>query len=300
MIDVVNIQDTNTIYNTLKWAVKTLNDSGIESPNIDAEILLAYVLSCDRLSLHTNPERIVKHEDFTRYKDLVIYRTNHTPLQYITGHVEFMSLDFIVDERVLIPRQETEILVETVLNKVKNKPVSNKTITIIDIGTGSGNISVSLAYYLKDAQLFASDISKDALAVARINAQKNNVVDKVCLLRGNLFEPFNNHLEKGNTDFIVSNPPYVEESDLNKLGPEIRDNEPRTALVAGKDGLCFYKQIIKEAPVWLKANGFLVMEVGETQARTVKSLLEKEGHFGNIEIFKDLQGIERIISAERR
>jgi len=296
----LDIQDTNTIYNTLKWAVKTLNDSGIESPNIDAEILLAYVLSCDRLGLHTNPERIVKHEDFARFKELVSDRTSRTPLQYITGHVEFMSLDFIVDERVLIPRQETEILVETVLNKVKNKPVLNKTITIIDIGTGSGNISVSLASYLKDVQLFASDISKEALAVAKINAQKNNVVDKVCLLRGNLFGPFNNRLEKENIDFIVSNPPYVADSELDRLGPEIKEHEPLKALVAGRDGLCFYKQIIKEAPVWLKANGFLVMEVGETQARTVKSLIEIEGHFRNIEIFKDLQGIERIISAERK
>lgn len=296
----LNVRETNTIYSTLKLAINTLNDSGIESPNIEAETLLAYVLSCNRVNLHANSDRTIKHEDFTAYQRLIKERASHIPLQYITGHVEFMSLDFVVDENVLIPRPETEILVEAVINKVKSKSISNKIVTIVDIGTGSGNISVSLAVYLKNVQLFASDISKNALAVARINAQSNKVTDKVFLLRGNLFEAFDNHLEKGSVDFIVSNPPYVKESEWNELELEIRNHEPTEALVGGKDGLYYCKQIIKEAPEWLKAKGHLIMEVGNTQAKTIKSLIEREGHFEDIEIFRDLQTIERIVMARRK
>jgi release factor glutamine methyltransferase len=208
-----------------------------------------------------------------------------------------MSLDFIVDKHTLIPRQETEILVETILNKIKDRAPSDKTITIVDIGTGCGNIAISLAANLQNAQIYASDISRKTLAVAGTNVRRHRVTDRVHLLHGNLFESFDGHLNKGNVDFVVSNPPYVSEADLNKLEPEIKDHEPLKALVGGKDGLCFYKQIIKEAPEWLKLEGFLILEVGETQAETITKLIEGEGHFENIEITKDLQKIDRIVSA---
>ena len=282
------------------WAINILKNSNIESPNINAEILLAHVLSCDRIELHTNPDKIINNGDIIKYKNLINKRASRVPLQYITGHVEFMSLDFVVDEHTLIPRQETEILVETVLNKMKNRVPSDKTITIVDIGTGCGNIAISLAANLQNAQVYASDISRETLAVAGTNVRRNRVTNRVHLLHGNLFESFDGHLSKGNIDFVVSNPPYVSEADLNKLEPEIKDHEPFKALVGGKDGLCFYKRIIREAPEWLKPEGFLILEVGETQAETITKLIDTEGHYENIEITKDLQKIDRIVSARRK
>jgi len=300
MTNIQNIQGKNIISNILMWAINTLKNSNIESPNINAEILLAHVLSCDRIGLHTNPDKIIDDEDISKYKKLINKRTDRVPLQYITGHVEFMSLDFVVDKHTLIPRQETEILVETVLNKIKDRALPNKTITIVDIGTGCGNIAISLAANLQNAQVYASDISRGTLAVAGTNVRRHRVTDRVHLLHGNLFESFDGHLSKGNVDFIVSNPPYVSEADLNKLEPEIKDHEPLKALVGGKDGLCFYKRIIREAPEWLKPEGFLILEVGETQAETITNLIKTEGHFKNIEITKDLQKIDRIVSARRK
>ncbi len=291
---------SNTIRDIMRWAINILKNSNIESPNINAEILLAHVLSCDRIALHTDPDKIIDDGDIGKYKKLINKRASRIPLQYITGHVEFMSLDFVVDEHTLIPRPETEILVETVLNKIKNRAPSDKTITIVDIGTGCGNIAISLAANLQNAQVYASDISRETLAVAGTNVRRHRVTDRVHLLHGNLFESFDGHLSKGTVDFVVSNPPYVSEADLNKLEPEIRGHEPLKALVGGKDGLCFYKLIIRKAPEWLKPEGFLILEVGETQAETITKLIETEGHFENIEITKDLQKIDRIVSARRK
>jgi release factor glutamine methyltransferase len=296
----INIQEKNTIRNTLRWAIDTLKNSNIESPSINAETLLAHTLSCDRIELHTNPDKIINDEDISKYKKLINKRANHVPLQYITGHVEFMSLDFVVDERTLIPRQDTEILVEAALNKIKSRTPSDKTITVLDIGTGCGNIAISLATNLQNAQVYASDISREALAVAEINVRRHKVADRVHLLHGNLFETFDGHLNRGDIDLIVSNPPYVREADWNKLEPEIKEHEPRDALVGGKDGLRFYKRIIRDAPEWLRPEGFLILEVGETQAETITKLIETEGHFENIEITKDLQKIDRIVSARRK
>ena len=296
----VNIQETNTIRSIRRWAINALNKSDIEDPDINAEVLLSHVLSCDRLKLHTNPENIIKDKDVIKYKELIKKRARHVPLQYITGHVEFMSLDFIVDKSVLIPRPETEILVETALKKVKNGVFPNNTITIVDIGTGSGNIAISLAVNLQNVQVYASDISKDALDIARINARRHDVAEKIRFLHGYLFEAFDGHLEKGSINLIVSNPPYVSESGLNNLEPEIKEHEPYEALIAGKDGLCFYKQIIKSASDWLKPKGCIILEAGETQAKAIIELIGKEGYFEDIEIIKDLQGKERIVSAKRK
>ncbi len=295
-----NIHKRNTIRSILRWATNTLKDSNIESPNINAEILLAHALSCERIELHTNPDKIINDGDISEYKKLINKRATHFPLQYITGHVEFMSLDFVVDEHTLIPRQDTEILVETALNKIKDIIPSNKTITIVDIGAGCGNIAISLAAYFQNTQVYAGDISKEALAVAGINVQRHKVSDRVHLLHGNLFGSFDGHLNRGDIDIIVSNPPYVRGADWNKLESEIKVYEPRDALVGGKDGLYFYKRIIREAPEWLRPGGFLILEVGETQAETIIKLIETEGHFENIEISKDLQKIDRVVSARRK
>ncbi len=298
--NMINTQETQTIRNILKWAIATLKEAETDSPGINADTLLSFVLSCDRARLYTNPDEIITDAGINRYKDLIKERTRHVPLQYLTGHVEFMSLDFFVDKRVLIPRPETEILVETVLIKAQEKQYSNRKTTIMDIGTGSGCIAISLAKNLSNVEIYASDNSQEALLVAETNVQRHDVADKVHLLHGDIFSAFNSHIEKGKVDFIVSNPPYVSESEWKNLEPELRDHEPREALVGGKDGLCFYIQIINDASAWLIPGGYLVIEIGETQADTIISLMESKGHYDDIEISKDLQGKERVISARRK
>ncbi len=290
----------NTIRNTLQWAIADLKESGIDLPVITADTLLCYTLSCERTKLYTNPDDPIDDDVILKYKSLIKKRKKHIPLQYITRQVEFMSLDFVVNKHVLIPRPETEILVETVLDKAHNKQIQNKKTTIIDIGTGSGNISISLAKNLNNAEIYASDISQDALTIAKVNAQNHNVLNSVHFLHGNLFCAFSGIVEKGDIDFIVSNPPYVSESEWHHLEPEVKDHEPWKALVGGEDGFCISRQIIKEAIDWLKPGSYLIMEIGETQAKSIINLLENEGRYKEIEIIKDLQGKERIISAQRR
>ena len=292
------IEDTNTIRNILKWAIAALKESGIDLPVITADTLLSYTLSCDRIRLYTNPDDLIDESVILTYKGLINERKKHVPLQYITQQVEFMSLDFVVNKHVLIPRPETEILVETVLQKAHNNHIQNAKTTIIDIGTGSGNISISLAKNLSNAEIYASDISQDALTIAKANAKKHNVLNSIHFLHGDLFNSFRGLVEKGNVDFIVSNPPYVSESEWRLLEPEVRDHEPRKALVGGEDGFCILRHIIKEAIDWLKPGGYLVLEIGETQANSIINLLENEGNYKRTEIIKDLQGKERIISTQ--
>ena len=295
-----DINKANTIRNILKWAIDTLKEADIDSPGINADTLLSFVLSCDRTKLYTNPDEIISDANINRYKELINERIRHVPLQYITHQVEFMSLDFFVDERVLIPRPETEILVEAVLENVHDKQYSNEKITIMDIGTGSGNIAISLAKNLSNVEIYASDISQEALEIARENVQRHKVADKVLLLHGDLSGAFISHIDQGSIDFIVSNPPYVSESEWKNLEPELKDHEPRKALVAGKDGLCFYRHIIRDASDWLMPDGYLVFEIGDTQANSITRFMESEGHYKDIEISNDLQGKERIIFARRK
>ena len=293
------IEEKNTIRNILKWAIAALKESGIDLPVITADTLLSYTLSCNRTKLYTNPDDLINGNVILRYKGLINERKKHVPLQYLTRQVEFMSLDFVVNEHVLIPRPETEILVETVLKKAHNNQIQNKKTTIMDIGTGSGNISISLAKNLSNTEIYASDISQDALTIAKANAQKHNVLNSVHFLHGDLFSPFKGSVEKGEIDFIVSNPPYVSDSEWHSLEPEVRDHEPRRALVGGEDGFCISRHIIKEAIDWLKPGGYLIIEIGETQANSIINLLGNEGRYKEIETIKDLQGRERIISTKR-
>ena len=233
--------------------------------------------------LYTNPDEIISDANINRYKELINERIRHVPLQYITHQVEFMSLDFFVDERVLIPRPETEILVEAVLENAHDKQYSNEKITIMDIGTGSGNIAISLAKNLSNVEIYAGDISQEALEIAMENVQRHKVADKVLLLHGDLSGAFISHIDQGSVDFIVSNPPYVSESEWKNLEPELKDHEPREALVAGKDGLCFYRHIIRDASDWLMPDGYLVFEIGDTQANSITRFMESEGHYKDIE-----------------
>ncbi|MCP5005515.1 MAG: peptide chain release factor N(5)-glutamine methyltransferase [Planctomycetes bacterium] len=291
--------ETVTVRHLHSWGVITLKSADIEFPQSDAAVLLSLALSCDRLELYTKPDKVLRETEIVTYKKLITQRAGHVPLQYITGHTEFLSHDFHVDKRVLIPRPETEMIVEMALDLVKREMFCGRELIIIDIGTGSGIIAISLALHLKESQVFASDISRESLNVAEINVKNLEVRERVSLLQGDLFDAFDGKLGKGRADFVVSNPPYVSESELNCLEPEIRDHEPLTALVAGEDGLYYLKRIVNGSPEWLRPDGYLILEIGQTQAEKVSQLMEQSGAFTDIQIVKDIQKRDRIVFAKR-
>lgn len=220
-----------------------------------------------------------------RYFEQIQTRSMGKPLQHIIGSQEFMSLDFEVSGDVLIPRQDTEILVEAIINKLST--IKHK-IEILDMCTGSGCIAVSLAYYLKNSHLTAVDISSSAIAVAERNALKNSVAERIEFVCSSLFEKIS-----GKFDVIVSNPPYIPKADIEELSVEVRDFEPRIALDGGADGLDFYRRIVNESPNFLAQGGILAFETGFDQAYVVADLMST--NFFGIEIIKDLSNINRVV-----
>ena len=268
---------------------------GVEAAGLEAEVLLRHVLGMSRTDLYLAWERAVSAATWDRFRALLEERARGRPVPYLIGHREFMGLDLLVDERVLIPRPETEILVEFLLHVLRGLPAAR----IIDVGTGSGAIAVALAKFLPRAQILASDLSADALAVAAENATRHGVADRTAFVRGDLLAPAQ---EQGWTqvDAIVSNPPYVDPETAQTLPREIRDYEPAMALLAGEGGTAFHARLAVEAPGLLRPGGWLAVEVAAGQAPAVVELLERTGTFHHIRVVNDLQGIARIVAGERR
>lgn len=286
-----------TISGLVNWASNILREHGIDSPRLDAEIILAYLMGCRRIDLYTHPAKDISESVAVSYKKAIQRRAQRVPLQYITNHAEFMSLDFYVDERVLIPRPETELLVEAVIKKSQILS-KEREIVIVDIGVGSGNIAITLATKISSARIFAVDISPDALIVAKINAERHHVLDKITFLCGDTFKPLEGYEIKSKVNFIVSNPPYVAMDEFENLQEEVRNYEPYGALVSGQDGLQMFGRIIAGANIWLKPGGLIVCEVGEKQIQKVACLLEDAECFKRPEFIEDYQHIYRIIVAQ--
>ena len=255
----------------------------------DAETLLLHLIQRDRAFLAANPLSELSAEGAVRYYALIERRLGGEPIQYITGETEFYGLPFHVDRNVLIPRPETEHLVEKVISLAANfeKP------RIVDVGTGSGAIAIALAHKLPAAQLTAIDVSPTALTIARPNAKRNHVADRVRFLEGDLLAPVAGEL----FDFVVSNPPYVAENDRASLSVEVRDHEPAIALFAGS-GLEIYRRLIPAAHAVLISGGFLALEIGYGQDSAIAALLA-DSNFEQIEFTVDLQGIPRVASGRR-
>lgn len=282
----------NTIAQQLKNATEQLKESGIENARLDAEVLLAYVLNVRRLALYVQNEKVLDEKQLTRYHNLLKRRIERIPVAYLTGHKEFMGLNFAVTPDVLIPRPDTEILAQGVIEHLQSY---KRPLKLADLGTGSGAICVSILKFVENVEVAAVDISKKALEIAQFNAEKFNVEDKIKFYEGNLFEP----LEGQTFDVIVSNPPYISAKDFEKLQAEVK-GEPRIALDGGTDGLKFYRKIVADAPRFLNDDGFLAMELGFNHSEAVRQLIEESGKFKHIQIWKDLARIERVIAAWKK
>jgi release factor glutamine methyltransferase len=283
--------------------MKNLKDSYIEAPAREAGVILCHIINKEFTYLFSHPDEVLGDEEKGTYFKLIDERKNHKPLQYILGHQEFMSLKFLVNESVLIPRQDTEILVETVVNHFfTNESVKNcytKNLNILEIGTGSGCISISLARYLRNARITSLDISKDALVVAAKNAELNGVSGEISFLEKDIFNK-NTLLEMENEKYnvIISNPPYISKNEHHELDVQVRDYEPSIALIAEENGLAFYNIIADKYYKCLMKDGILAVEVGYKQSEQVVEIMEK--NFYHIQIKKDLAGINRVVHGCRK
>lgn len=269
----------------------TIKDEENFSPSFDISIVLRDIFKLSKTDYLIGKDFTVSENDYSKALQALNDLKALKPVQYITGKCEFMSLEFIVNENTLIPRPDTEILVEYILNHFKQN--SNRELRILDIGTGSGCIAVSLVHYLKNARAVCIDISEEALSVAEENAKAHKLSDKITFLRHNILSGF----PKSDFEFdcIVSNPPYIETSVVSTLEENVKGYEPISALDGGKDGLIFYREIINSCK--LKKGGLLAFEIGYNQGGTVSELFNKSGRFKDIEITKDLSGNDRVVSA---
>ena len=279
-----------SVAEVLRAATARLEEGGIDSPRLDAEILLAHVLGWRRLSLYVDAEKVLPLESILKFNELITRRLEKIPVAYLTGAKDFMGLTFAVNENVLIPRPETELLTEGVGEFLRG--LGGK-VTFADLGTGSGAIAISILKFVKSARSCAVDVSAAALEVAKFNASKFHVEDRIEFFCGDLFAP----LEGKTFNAVVSNPPYIPSGELETLQAEVK-SEPQLALDGGADGLNFYRRIISDAPRFLTAGGLLAVEIGINQATAVKNLFA--ANFIDVEIFKDLSGLERIVAGKLR
>jgi release factor glutamine methyltransferase len=280
-----------TVLESIKLSTEFLTNKGIESPRINAELMLANILNCKRLDLYLSFERPLNDEETNLYREFIRRRSKFEPLQYILGSVEFYGLEFKVNKSVLIPRHETEILVETILKSVEKDSALN----ILDIGTGSGIIAISLAKNLPASSITAIDSSDSALVIAKENAELNGVEKQIKFKSSDIIT---NEVDLGYPfDIVVSNPPYISMEDYKDLAPELRLYEPQIALTDNFDGLNFYRTITGKSKTLLNKGGKLFFELGQGQSKKVSDILQ-QANFSNIVIKKDYQNIDRVISGE--
>lgn len=291
-----------TISSLLQKGIDKLGEGDYFNPLLDAQILLMHILDVDKIYLYTHNRDPVDEKVVEKFLELINLRKKRYPLQYIIGKQEFMGLDFKVKEGVLVPRPDTEILVEKIIDIVESGYFSDndkENINIVDIGTGSGAITLSLAHFLKNAFVYSVDISDVALGVAKENAKLHDLENQVKFLNGSLFEPLNDENLEGKVDILVSNPPYIPTKVIEELQTEVSTYEPKLALDGGADGLDFYRDIINNSNKFMSKTSIIAFEIGHDQASALKNLLEKNGNFDNITVITDLSGLDRVIIGKR-
>ena len=284
-----------TILKILKWTTSYFKSHHIDSPRLTAEIFLAHVLDVKRIDLYLRFDQPLSVHELGEFKKLIRRRVGREPVAYITGHREFFGINFDVTPEVLIPRPETEFLVEEALKKIPDNSISLK--QIFDIGTGSGAIIVSLAANRPGHYYFASDKSETAVTIASKNATKNGLKDKISFFAGDLFSSL--HENSGQFDMILSNPPYIEQAQIAALEPEVSQFEPVSALDGGVDGLAIIRLIIQSASGFLKQNGVLMLEIGYDQRENVERIVRESGNYFGIEFIKDYAGYDRVVVMQR-
>lgn len=285
-------EESWTVLKLLQWTTDYFQRNDVPEPRTSAEVLLAHVLAQDRLFLYLNYDRPMERSELAVYRACIKRRLEGEPNQYITGLQEFWSLPLRVSPDVLIPRPETEVLVETVLEFLDQ---ADSDFDILDLGTGSGAIAIALARELPAARIVATDLSMEALRLAQENAKSHQVDERIFFVRADMFAA----LPGGSQKFkvVVTNPPYVSDAEILELPREIRDFEPHHALEGGPDGLEVIRRIIAEAPTVLSRAGALFMEMGADQAESVSSLVTDSHHYASYRIVKDYSGLDRVLVA---
>jgi release factor glutamine methyltransferase len=280
-----------TIKALLEWTTKFFSSKGIDSPHKEARTIMAHVLACKPIDVVARSEDEPTDAERSRFKSLIQKRAEGCPTAYLTGQRDFYLLSFEVSPAVLIPRPDTEMLILAAADALKplNQP------RILDLGTGSGCIAVSLAHQWKTAHITAVDVSPEALAIARRNATTHGVAERVTFLQGDLFAPL---VAEAKYEMIISNPPYIAPTEIETLAPEVRDHEPRLALDGGPDGLDFYRRIAHNSEQHLAPDGTVLVEIGYNQGNTVPELFRAAG-FTQVKLQKDLSQRPRVVLARR-
>ena len=276
-----------TIGSMVKWATDDFRARGIESPRLDAELIVAHTLKIDRMRVILDAERPLEGSELTQLRDLVKRRRAYEPIAYLRGEREFYGLKFRVDKRVLVPRPDTETLVDAALARSSHLSMSMRQ---LDLCTGSGCVAIAMARQRPTAQVFASDISTDALAVARDNALRLGAYN-MAFFESDLFAAFAGK----RFDVITANPPYIASAEIATLMPDVRDHEPKLALDGGDDGLVLVRRIVAEAPAHLAPGGLLAVEIGAGEASATVALFEASG-FVDVRVHRDIARIERVVS----
>ena len=312
-----------TIQQLLNWITGYLTDKGIDSPRLNAELLLSGVLAMQRIELYTQFDKLVTQEQLDRLHDLVKRAGQHEPVAYLIGKTEFYSLQLEVSPDCMIPRPETELLVERAIEFLRirsgksqmatdnlRQAICDRQFAVCDLCTGCGCIAIAIAKNFPDARIIATDICDTALNVAAKNIEKHNLKDRITLLCGDLFEPIvpqldvekpvRHSLGESGFDLIVCNPPYVSADEYEKLEKNVKDFEPKLALFAGVDGLDIYRRIIEKADQFLKSDAALMLEIGYAQGKAIKELLEQAGTFAEVKIEKDFHDNNRIVTAKKQ
>lgn len=282
-----------TIFEIISVSTEYLKSRGIEGARLNAELLLAHVLGYRRIDLYTHFDEALDELEREKYKELLRRRAAREPLQYILGEAEFMGLRFFVDRRVLIPRPETEVLAEKTIELCKSYGEGGEAIRVLDIGTGCGNIAVTVAKSVSNAIVTAIDVSSDALEVAMHNAELHGVSERVTFKQVDVLSSPSSLADQA-FDIVVSNPPYISKEEFEQLPPEIRDYEARFATCDESDGLKFFRRISELGSSMLRKGGDLLFEVGYGQSEDVERIMSSAG-YNQVEVFKDLSGIERVL-----
>jgi release factor glutamine methyltransferase len=286
-----------TILKLIRWTSERFQREGLPTPRLDAEVLLSSALKVDRVRLYTHFDQPLLPEELVRFKEMIQRRLKREPVAYIIGRREFWSLSFKVTRDVLIPRPETEILVSEALSLCPSIPTGNGDLQVLEIGTGSGAISIALAKELASGSITATEISEKALTVAEENAASNGVRERLRFLRGDLFSPLKNGEQ---FHLILTNPPYISRDEWSDLMPEVRDFEPVLALDGGRDGLDFYRRALLQVSEFLFPGGWFLGEIGAGQDQKILEIAGQNPALGELSFAADLAGIKRVFKTRKR